>query len=553
MFYVAFLAWVLGHACIGIHAIAFVSIAWPICMFAMTFFLYGIGLYVPKLRVLKRWPTWCALSLTVFFGAVWHAQSSLVEQLAQRVLVPQDVHTLVYIQQIDELQPESIQQRIVVFNPSSQATTVWQVSLSKKKFSQNPFQLGHYYWVTGQVSPIHGYAVPHAFDQEQWSLQQGVMGRLQIQSFEVVSPAVLRSQIQYQPFVLKQQHLWQRIQLFLQQKRLDYRHFILQQHFSQSGLILALLSADESLISPDVQQLFQDLGIQHLLAISGPHVLVFAILLSIFCHYVIVWLFPHLYLKYPKRYVLSLPLLSGVLLYSGFVGFEIPALRTLITVILMTVFLFLKYRISAARLILLSASILLLIEPLSVLSAAFWLSYGACFVLLLIYEKVGNTETTSTLEKIKYTLYQFFYSQIYIFIALMPITLWFFHQVSWLAPLSNWIAIPLIGILVVPLNIFSACVYGLSPTLSTWLFGIVDHILSVLVFMLSYLQSFGLQPQYYVLTGWKVLILAVIALLLLLPRGVIPRLYLIPCIVILFLPTQQKNAFSLSVLDVGQG
>ncbi|SDB84959.1 DNA internalization-related competence protein ComEC/Rec2 [Acinetobacter boissieri] len=551
MFYAVFLAWILGHACLG--GWGAITIVLPIFLFIMTLIVYALGTYVTQLRTLKRWPTWCALLLTVFCLGFWNAQQSLTIQLAQRILVSQEVRALVYIQQIDEQQPENIQQRIVVFNPSSKTTTVWQVSLSKKKFPQNPFQLGHYYWVTGKVSPIHGYAVPYAFDQEQWSLQQGVMGRLQVQSFERVLPAVLNSQIQYQPFVMKQQQLWQRLQLFLQQKRLDYRQFILQQNFSQSGLILALLSADESFISPEVQQLFQDLGIRHLLAISGPHVLVFAMILSTFCHYIIVWFFPRLYLKWPKRYVLSVPLLSGVLLYSGFVGFEIPALRTLITVILMTVFLFLKYRISTSMLILLSASMLLLIEPLSVFSAAFWLSYGACFILIVIYEKVSNTETTSNLQKIKQTLYQFFYSQIYIFIALTPITLWFFHQMSWLTPLSNWIAIPLIGIFVVPLNIFSACIYWLSPVLSTWIFGIVDYILSVFVLILSYIQSFGLQPQYYALTGWKVLILSVIALLLLLPKGVIPRLYLIPCILVLFLPSQTKAPFVLSVLDVGQG
>ncbi|MBF7682061.1 DNA internalization-related competence protein ComEC/Rec2 [Acinetobacter sp. B5B] len=553
MLYIVFLAWILGHAFVGENSDAFLAPIQLIYLFVMGLCVYGIAVFFKKIHVLKYGLARSIFYVSTFIVAMWHAQYSLSIQLKDRVLIAQDTRVLIYVKHIDELNAQSIQQRMLVFNPTLKTTAVWDATLPKKKFSKNPFRLGHYYWVKGKVYPVHGYAVPYTFEQEKWALQQGVMGKLHVESFEEASLFQLKSEMLYRHFFIQQQQLWPRFLLFLQHKRLEYRHFIAQQHFTHAGLMLALLSADESLISPETKQLFQYLGIQHLLAISGPHVLVFAMLLSIFCHYIIIWLCPNLYLKWPKIYVLSIPLLLGTLLYSGFVGFEVPALRTLTTVILFSIFSFFKYRISASLLTLLSASIFLLIEPLSVLSAAFWLSYTACFVLLFIYEKFETLEHVSIIQRFKHLIYHFFYSQLYIFLALTPITLWFFHQMSWLAPLGNAVAIPLIGILIVPLNIFSACIYGLSPTLSLWFFGVVDHFVSVLIFMLSYLQSFGIQPQYYALTGWKILILVVIVLLLLLPKGVLPRWYIVPCIIALYLPTKQNTPFLLSILDVGQG
>ena len=35
----------------------------------------------------------------------------------------------------------------------------------------------------------------------------------------------------------------------------------------------------------------------------------------------------------------------------------------------------------------------------------------------------------------------------------------FFQQISWVAPFTNIIAVPLLGGVIVPLNIFAACVW----------------------------------------------------------------------------------------------
>lgn len=553
MLYIIFIAWILGHIGVELQLGAIVGPSLIVILFAVALGMYGFAFKSQKYIDYKRKTALGFFTTAVFLLAYLHAQHSLTEQLKYRVLEPKEVRALVYVNQLDQTQTETIQQRLTVFNSDTPQSVYWQLALSKKKFATNPLVLGKYYWVSGKVTPIHGYAVPNAFDQEQWALQQSVVGRLQLTSFEEVDALQLKQHVLYQNFVQKNQSYFQQLQLRITQKRLEYRNFIAKQHWAQQGLMLALLSGDESLISPIVEQQFQALGIQHLLAISGPHILVFAVLLSLLCHGLIILFCPHLYLKFPKPYVLSLPMLVGVLLYSGFVGFEIPALRTLTTVVILTLCLFLRRRIDASLLVLCSASILLLVEPLSVLSAAFWLSYGACLVLIRIYQILQMSKTYGIRQKITQGVYQFFCSQFYIFIALMPITLWFFHQVSWLAFISNIVAIPMIGLLIVPLNIFAACIYWISPSLSIFFFSVVDSLLAVLIFLLSSIQSFGFLPQYYALTVWKVIILALGIMLLLLPKGLISKWYLVVCVVVLLLPNKSTSNFELNVLDVGQG
>jgi competence protein ComEC len=120
-----------------------------------------------------------------------------------------------------------------------------------------------------------------------------------------------------------------------------------------------LLTGDESLLSDETQLQFKQLGISHLLAISGP--------CAHFCHYVILGmssiyqsLLSSNLLWKPKQVLMAVPCCLGVLIYTAFVGFEIPALRTLLSTLIFIGFLFLKQPIKPFTLLIYSASLLLL-------------------------------------------------------------------------------------------------------------------------------------------------------------------------------------------------
>ena len=495
--------WIIGHATLGDTALTIATL--PL--------------------VLGGFVVACCTRKPIIFGVFavllgqYHANTILDNRLQQRELQANTQRILVHVNQINERN----QQIVEVQRPTGNVQ--WKAILK-----HDTLQLGHFYYLEGDVKPTQSYAVAGAFDQEKWMLQQNVMATILVKKIEPTN--------QIQPN-------------WIEQQRLKYREYLQQQNFSQKGLLLALLTGDETLLSWETTNQFKQLGISHLLAISGPHVLVFALMISWFLHTVICWRFPRLYEAYPKHTVLALPFFACVLFYCAFVGFEIPALRTLITTALITLTLFFKQRFSSFSIVIASAAILLLYDPLSVLSVAFWLSYGASFILLRVYQTIVFKDNSTWQEKVCTVLMQFIQSQGKIFLALLPITILFFQQVSWLSPLSNLIAIPVIGTLVVPVEVFAATLGAVSPRLSYPFFWFANQALDGLVWILAKLTKLD-QLHFIWLNPWQVICLSLAVFIVFLPKGIVPRIWSVILCVPLFLPTKTLP-FNFTVLDVGQG
>lgn len=117
-----------------------------------------------------------------------------------------------------------------------------------------------------------------AFDQEKWFLQQNIMSAFSVQSIQPLSfDEIYR--LGYQGHLKQQQSFSAKFLLSVEMKRLAFRQMLQASKIQHKGLLLALLTGDESLLSNTLKQQFQQLGISHLLAISGPHVLIFAFML----------------------------------------------------------------------------------------------------------------------------------------------------------------------------------------------------------------------------------------------------------------------------------
>ena len=496
-----------------------------------------------------------SFGMTLGYSYAYH---QLTDRLQFREQQTEQVEVIVYVKNLNEWGDQSIQQKIQVLNQHAEVVQ-WQAFLKTEIDStqQTSLELGQYYRLQGNTRPAHSYATQGSFDQEQWYIQQNIMSGFKVSAVEKLSEQDIYT-LGYARYVRQQHSVLNQIQLWVEQQRLALRHFIAQQPVRNKGLLLALLTGDQSLLQSETEQLFQRFGMSHLLAISGPHVLIFALLLCWSLHQLICRYCPQIYLKCPKQYLLILPFCLCVLLYCAFVGFEIPALRTLLTCLLISAFVLLKQKIQPLSILLFSASILLIFDPFSILSAAFWLSYGACFVLLRIYQTV---QQQSHLEEIKtptqaiiIQLKILIESQWKIFLALLPLMLMFFKQIAWVTPLSNLFAIPWIGLLIVPLDIIAALCYFIFEPLGGLVFQINDLCISGLLIFIQWLDwifSPTLRP--IAMNTWTLLSLCLGLVILFLPRGVVPKLWAILCFMPLIAVDVNKNDFELTVLDVGQG
>ncbi|EXH16093.1 DNA internalization-related competence protein ComEC/Rec2 [Acinetobacter sp. 1245593] len=559
MFKIILLGWVGGIALMGIDfplIMQYEKVGEALLLLAFIFYLYKRSVFVSRPFLKAMYSLLCAASL--FVVGYQYAENALVERLQQREMDSKNLDIIVYINQLSEEKDNKVQQNAQVLNLSKDPVN-WLLYLKNDNQSMlksnQELQLGHYYRLSGKTKPAHSYATAGAFDQEKWFIQRNIMSGFIVQYIEPLSLDEIY-RLGYQQHSREQQSFFNRFQINIEKLRLNFRHLLQNSSLQQKGLILALLTGDESLLSDETQIQFKQLGIAHLLAISGPHVLIFAIMLSWSCHQVICRYYPQIYLWKPKQVLMAIPCCFGVLIYTAFVGFEIPALRTLLSVFIFISFIVLKQPLKPFALLVYSASLLLLMDPFSVLSAGFWLSYGACFILLRIYQtivQIPDQHFLSLRSKMNFMTKVLIESQGKIFIALSPLTLLFFQQISWIAPLTNIVAVPIVGGIIVPLNILAACTWFIVKPFGNMLFYFNDILLSILLSCLGLLEKLSLPLQGISLTPLYLLAISFAIIILFLPKGILPKTWRILCCLPLVIVNNTSQQIQLNILDVGQG
>lgn len=545
------IGWIVGVACMGQQYAFMPSLGLISCMLLMAlmgilFIVYqNITAYFFKFFILI-----CSCMCSILLGFSY-ANHELNLRLKSRETKIEDTTVLVYVKHISQLKEKSIQQKVEVLNRKAEVVQ-WFASMH---LETSGLELGQYYQLTGKIKPAHGYAIAGSFDVEKWYIQQNIMANFKVTSIQKVSTLDIQQQ-GYAHYIQQQNSFIHRTLLWIEQQRLNIRTFIQQQPIQHKGLTLALLTGDESLLNKNVEQQFQRFGMSHLLAISGPHVIIFAMMVCWCLQYLITHYVPSIYLKIPKQYLLIMPFLACVVVYCAYVGFEIPSLRTLLICMIGSVFILLQQPLRPLVLLLLSAFVLLLFDPFSVLSAAFWLSYGACFILLRIYQTVHHEslEGVSTFIKIQQYAWALVESQWKIFIALFPLMIIFFHQISWMAPLSNIFAIPWIGLVIVPLDILAGISYLFFEPLSRLFFQINDVMIAVLMWVLQCLDAV-FSPQLYpiYLSIWGILGIFLALIIIFLPKGIIPKTWSVMCLMPIFFNHHTQDNIEIHLLDVGQG
>lgn len=243
----------------------------------------------------------CGLIYSMLFLTVGYhyAQSALQQRLAYKETKVEDAEVIVYIAKINQLGAETIQQEIQVLNRHVQPVQ-WLSFQKRISNEQTVLELGKYYRLTGEIRPAHSYAVQGVFDVEQWYLQRNLMSGFKLKHIHPLSESEI-STLGYTHYLRKQQGVLNKIQLGIEQQRLNIRHFIYTQPLSHKGLILALLTGDESFLDKETTAFFQRFGISHLLAISGPHVLIFAVMLCWLLQKVLNRYWPQIFVCRSKR------------------------------------------------------------------------------------------------------------------------------------------------------------------------------------------------------------------------------------------------------------
>jgi competence protein ComEC len=120
-----------------------------------------------------------------------------------------------------------------------------------------------------------------------------------------------------------------------------------------------------------------------------------------------------------------------------------------------------RRRLGVAQLVAATLLVVLVWDPFAPLSASFWLSFVAVAILLaLAAPRPLRRAAPGALRRGLRVVLEFVRLQWWIGLALLPLTAWYFGEVSVVGPLVNLVAIPLFNLVLVPLTVLATL--GLS-------------------------------------------------------------------------------------------
>ena len=301
-----------------------------------------------------------------------------------------------------------------------------------------PLQAGQRWQFTVRLKAPHGALNPHGFDYELWQWEQGVQatGYVRAGTTDPV-PAYLGMTWRY-PVA------WARGQV---------RERIFEQVTDPraAGLIAALVVGDQSAIERADWDVFRTTGVAHLMSISGLHVTMFAWGAAL----LVGWLWRRSSWLCLRVSAPGAALLGGIVLavgYALFSGWGVPAQRTVWMLAAVGVLRLLGVRWPWPQVWLLACAVVVLVDPWALLQPGFWLSFVAVGVLFATDSELFKHHKTSVGGRVL----TIFREQWVITLALTPLTLLLFGQVSLVGLLANALAIPWVTLLVTPLAMLGA-------------------------------------------------------------------------------------------------
>ncbi len=368
----------------------------------------------------------------------------------------------------------------------------------------------------------HGMINPGGFDMEAWSLAQGIRASGSVQ------PGGDNRRLADSPVPW-----WQAPGLFIESARDEVRSRM-QSVLGErrwSGVMVALVVGDQSLIRQDDWQLFWRTGVGHLISISGLHITMLAGLVAKLAG----WLWPSVRVRWVAGFL-------GAFAYALLSGFSVPTQRTLYMIGVVTLSRFRDVPLAASPVLLLALATAVAIDPWAPLAVGFWLSFGA--VAALMYAGAHSVGRVGALKAAIHTQWSATW-------ALVPLLLLLFGQVSLLSPLANAFAIPVVSLGVVPLALLGAIPgLGWSLVAAHQLFAVCASALQQMVQWPVTVWSAPTPTPAAFLAG-------LVGLLFLLgPRGLPGRqVGSVPLLVLLLMPAPRPEwgGVWMDVLDVGQG
>jgi competence protein ComEC len=397
-------------------------------------------------------------------------------------------------------------------------------------YPDQPIKAGQRWLFTVKLKRVHGTMNPGGFDYERWLFTEGVGATGYVRP----SP---------KPVLLGRDPAWSSISVWRQ--TITDQLTIALGNSPSLALIKALTIGDGNSVAQEQWEVFRKTGTTHLVVISGSHIgliagLVYFLVLKF-------WAWTG-YTAWSPQKVAAFSAVLVAIFYAGLAGFSVPTQRSVVMLSVAMAAIILQRNTRPFNILSIAMFAVLVVDPLAVLSAGFWLSFIAVAVIVYaVSGRLGRLGPMWGTIKINWVTS----------VGLSPLLLLFFQQVSLVAPLANLVAVPVISLLVVPLSLLAVIVMFILPEMADKLFYLVDQVLQGLWWLLVQLAELPMASINHALPSYWALLFAVPGILWLLAPVGIPARWLS---LVMFLPLVFTDAkrpetgdIHMTLLDVGQG
>jgi len=241
---------------------------------------------------------------------------------------------------------------------------------------------------------------------------------------------------------------------------------------------VALIVGDKTGIPQSIQQSLRNTGLAHILAISGLHIALVT-LTVIWVIRAVFSLFPRIVLHYPIRKWAVCGAFAVATLYLVLSGAGIATQRAWIMISVMLFSVMLDRRAITIRSVAISAVLILVLNPQNLFAPGFQMSFAAVASLVAGYELLtkwqmnagSNTSKAEPINPFRKMLIGICrYGSGLAITSLIAgtatafISAWHFHQIAPFGLLTNLLAMPIVGFVIMPFALFSILLmpYGLE-------------------------------------------------------------------------------------------
>lgn len=291
---------------------------------------------------------------------------------------------------------------------------------------------------------INTFRNPGAFDYQRYMAGQGVWASAFLKSSRLIMPALKKGESASPGFISGVR---------------SKASILMDRSVGQParGLVKALLLGVQDELEPDLRDVFRKLGLAHLLAVSGLHIGLVALLSYKLIQRIILRFFTGLALRFNIRRLCALLSLGPVLFYAMLAGGRPSTVRAATMVCIFLLAALIERRKDSLTALAAAAWIILIMQPAAVFQASFQLSFAAAGALIILVPrfpgspfKVWKDDGKKARLWLLSKIWGLAIVSITALIGTLPIAIYHFNSIPLLSLPANIVFTPLISAFVVP-------------------------------------------------------------------------------------------------------